>query len=261
MPRVYGITIPAGVEVIYNKTLKMYDFRVHCNIGKNRRFMPRSRKLRLRSFTKLYQVANAWHSLSGAQKDAWYSAADSVGLRGYSLWTQDKIYRLINNIVGNATPSIYHQYKVGKIDIGGVATNTEIRQHHVTPISLPADFKISYKGDLTASGGSPSVKAILRTLRYSGGQNIVEDHEIDLTLSQAWETLELNIPVKQGIMAEWDIIIKLIDVTGELLFDNVFVEFDGEVKTFDPFCSDVTDNWQKTDVPAGVSFESIYPAL
>ena len=91
MVRVYGITIPAGIEVIYNKTLKMYDISVHCNIGKNRRFMTRRMRLNLRDWSKLTGVANAWHALSGAEQAAWYTAADAQGTNGYSLYTQDKI--------------------------------------------------------------------------------------------------------------------------------------------------------------------------
>lgn len=259
MPRVYGITIPAGLEIVYNRTLKMYDIQVHCNVGKNRRFMPREQKYRLQEFSKLLQVAYAWSLMTQPQKDAWYIAGDVIGLNGYALYTQDKVYRLMNGIGGDAVPSVLHQYLVGRLNINAPASTARIIEHHVTPISLPADLSISYKSNLTSVGGGASATVTLRTLRMTGGQNIWEDHVINLSLSHVWENLTLNIPTKVGIMTEWEVIIELTDVIGELLFDNVIVQFDAEIKTWDPFCNEVTQYWIPDDVSEDVDFESVYP--
>lgn len=259
MPRVYGITLPAGIEIIYSKTLKMYDITVNCNVGKNRRFVSREMKYNLKQFSKLYDVAFAWSFFNQTQKDAWYTAAQAIDVNGYSLYTQDKIYRIMNSIPGNATPSTYHQYLVGRLNIDAPEDHAVVTQYHVTAISLPATLAVSYKTNFTAVGPNPSVRFILRTLRYSGGKNITEEAEMTIPLVQDWDRQTIMVDPKQGTMGEWSIEIQAVDVIGELLFDNVFVNFDGDVRSWDPLCDDVTQYWIPTDVSPDVTFESIYP--
>ena len=258
MARVYGITIPAGLEIIYNRTLKMYDVSVFCNIGKNRRFLTRRTRYNLKQFTKLFSVAYAWNALAQAVKDAWYAAGDASGINGYALFTQDKIYRIMNSLAGTATPSIYHQYKIGHIEIGSPANSAKLTENFITPFALPADLTISYKSDLAADGADPYAKIIFKTLRFYSGRNIDESHEINLDLIHAWEKKTLNIPVKDGILGNWSISIELNDVTGDLYFDNVNLEFNGTIQNHDPFCDFFPKYWAQDDVGNGVSVESIY---
>lgn len=258
MARVYGITIPAGLEIIYNRTLKMYDVAVFCNVGKNRRFLCRRTKYNLKQFTKLFSVAYAWNALSQAVKDAWYSAGDASGINGYALYTQDKIYRIMNSLAGSATPSVYHQYKIGHIKIESPANSAKLTEQHITACVLPADLKISYRSNLTASGGSPSAKIIFKTLRFYSGQNIEEEHEISLDLIHAWETKNLNIPVKDGIMGNWSISVELNDVIGDLYFDNLNLTFNATIQNHDPFCDFFPKYFIQDDVGSGVTVESIY---
>ena len=75
-----GITIPAGLEIYYNKTLKMYDFSLFCNIGKNPRFMTRSRYYRLKEISYLFQIARSWSEFGSAEKQAWLDAGDIPGM-------------------------------------------------------------------------------------------------------------------------------------------------------------------------------------
>jgi len=258
MARVYGITIMPGLEIIFNKTLKMYDFAVFCNIGKNRRFTTRKRKWFLRNITKLFLNATRWAALDQAEQDAWYTAGDTIGLNGYSLFTQDTVYRLMNSLVGSATPSIYHTYKIGHIKIESLANSAQLTESHITPLTLPVDLKISYRSNLSSDGANPYAKIIFKTLRFYSGRNIEETHEISLDLIHGWETKNLNIPVKDGIMGNWSIIIKLNDVTGNLYFDNILVEFLGTIQNRDPFCEHFPKYWRKDDVGDGVTVESIY---
>ncbi len=258
MARVYGITIPAGLEIIYNRTLKMYDISVFCNIGKNRRFLTRRRRYNLKQFTKLFSVAYAWSALAQAVKDAWYTAGGASGINGYSLYTQDRIYRIMNSIAGSATPSIYHQYKIGHIKIDSPANSAKLTERHITAVILPSDLKISYRSNLAADGANPYAKIIFKTLRFYSGKNIEEEHEISLDLIHAWETKDLNIPGKDGIMGNWSISIVLNDVTGDLYFDNINLEFSGTIQNRDPFCDFFPKYWTQDDVGAGVDVESIY---
>ena len=165
----------------------------------------------------------------------------------------------MNGLVASSNPSIYHQYLVGHISLGGSAKNCTVTQHHVTAISLPGVMKISYKTDLVADGLDPYCKCILRYIRYSGGQNIYDEQEINIPLSHDWDRQTLNIEVPEGIIGEWDIRLELCDVQGDFWFDNVMLEYSADIQSWDPFCENVKKYWVDTDVPAGVTLESIYP--
>ena len=258
MVRVYGITIPPGIEIVYNRTLKMYDINVFCNVGKNRRFLSRKSRYNLKNFTKLYSVASSWNALSEAAKDAWYTAGNVSGINGYALYTQDRIYRLMNSIAGSATPSIFHQYKVGYVKIESPANSAKLTENHITGLILPATLKLSYRSNFSASGGNPYAKLIFKSLRFFSGQNIEETQEINIDLSAGWKTEDITIAVKEGILGAWSISFEFNDVTGDLYFDNLFAEFNATIQNHDPFCDFFPKYFIKDDVGTGVTVKSIY---
>lgn len=149
MPLLMGITLPAGIEIVYNKAIRMYDISFFCNVGKNPQFFPRSKFYTLREITYLYQIAYIWSTFSEAQKTAWATAAEVMGQHGYNLYVQDKSYRLKHGIAGEATPSIYHQFTVGHIYIPAPASQAEIVQHNNRRVNFPANFELCYKTNLT----------------------------------------------------------------------------------------------------------------
>ena len=259
MALVMGITLPAGVDIIYNKTLKMYDISVMCNVGKNPRFFPRSKKLTLREVTYLYQIAYAWSLLSEEIKAQWNQAADVLGWHGYNLYVQDKSYRLKNGIGGDATPSIYHQYLVGHLNISAPASSALIAQYNSRRVNFPATFGLSFKTDLVASGPQPSARFKFTWTRYYVGENIESTEVIELPLVSGWTNEIKSITQYKGIRGRWRVELELVDVTGDIWFDNVEVLYSGEVKINDPFCDDVVKWWKGESLPEGVTFETIYP--
>ena len=259
MALVMGITLPAGVDIIYNKTLKMYDISVMCNVGKNPRFFPRSKKLTLREVTYLYQIAFAWAQLSEEIKAQWNQAADVLGWHGYNLYVQDKSYRLKNGIGGDATPSIHHQYLVGHLNISAPASSALIAQYNSRRVNFPATFGLSFKTDLAASGPQPSARFKFTWTRYYVGENIESTEVIELPLVSGWTNEIKSITQYKGIRGRWRVELELVDVTGDIWFDNVEVLYSGEVKINDPFCDDVVKWWKGESLPEGVTFETIYP--
>ena len=259
MALVMGITIPAGLEIIYNKTIKMYDISVFCNVGRNPRFFPRAKKIKLREITYLFALAQAWANLSDSVKEDWNFAGNILGWHGYNLWVQDKSYRIKNSIAGNADPSAYHQFKVGHLKVEAPASSAEIRQIHSHPFTWPCSFETCFKTNLTASGGSPSIKLRFHYLHYAEGKNIGVEEEINLPLISGWDKLKKWLSQISAIIGTWRLDLVLTDVVGDVWFDDVYVTYGGSIETDDPDCNDVTGFWYNYNVPAGVTFESVYP--
>jgi len=254
-----GITLPPGIEVIYNRTLRMYDISVLCNVGKAPRFFPRARDQNMRDITYLFAIAQVWSGFTEQQKLDWKSAGEIVGQAGYNLFVQDKAYRIKNDIGGNATPSIHHQYLVGHIKIEAPANSASIIQYNSRRIFFPATFGISYKTDLTADGGDPYAKLRFTWTRYTNGLNVEAVQEISIPLNNVWDTQELAITELEGIKGQWKVELVLNDVTGDIWFDNIMVTYGGEIKNNDPYCVDVETWWEILDAGEGVTFETIYP--
>lgn len=258
MPRVYGITIPAGIEIIYNKSLKMYDISVMCNVGKNVHYLTRSQKYTLRGLSKLFEVAYRWSALSQAQKDAWYIAGDPSGMNGYALFTQDTIYRYLNGLIGLATPSIYHQYFIGHVEIEAPATSCLAVEYHDTPLSFPCTMSVNYRSNLVSTGPGSFAKLTFQWLRLFSGKNYNERQSIDFGLVDAWQTKQISITQQPGVIGTWALVLELYNVTGNLYIDNLSVEYDGTIQNVDFECDVFPESFIEEDVGSGVTLESIY---
>lgn len=254
-----GITLPAGVDIIYNKTLRMYDISFFCNIGKNPQFFPRSTFYTLKEITYLFQIAYIWNALSDSVKNDWNLAANVTGQHNYNLFVQDKSYRLKYGIAGNADPSLYHQFTVGRINIADPASSACFAQYNTRKVVFPCSFEMCFKTNLVASGANPSAKLKFTWTRYYQGQNIEVVETIDLSLVSGWDKKKKWVTPQSGIRGKWRIEIELIDVTGDLWFDNAMVEYSGEIKVNDPYCLDVVKWWKNVNPAEGVTFNTIYP--
>ena len=259
MPRIMGITIPAGLEIYYNKTLKMYDISLYCNIGKNPRFLSRSRYYKLKEISYLFAIAGSWSEFTDGIRQNWLDAGDVPGMNGYNLFVQDQSHRIKNVIGGFADPSLFHQYLVGHVNLSGSATSLIIKQSKNDKPTFPFNFQLSRKSALTSVGGDPYVKLILYLNRYYGGQNLTDEHVIDIPLSSTWATQNYNVPLPLGVPANWEIYLALNDVQGDLWLDNVWVTYDGVINNTDPDCDEVDLSWERISVPEGSLVESVYP--
>lgn len=259
MALVMGITLPAGIDIIYNKTLRMYDISVMCNVGKNPRFFPRSKKYTLREITYLFDIAYSWSQLSDETKDEWNFASNIIGQHGYNLYVQDKSYRKKHGLPGDATPSIYHQYLVGHINIAYPATSALITQYNSRRVNFPASFELCFKTDLTVVGGDPYCRLKFTWTRYYRGENIESTETLNIPLTSGWDKLKKWITYYKGIRGKWRLELELNDVIGDIWFDNVIVEYSGEIKVNDPFCMDVVYWWEATNLSEYVTFETVYP--
>ena len=259
MALVMGITLPAGIDIVYNKTLRMYDISVFCNVGKNPRFPPRDRKFQLREISYLFSIAYVWAYLSDEVKAQWAAAGEVVFQHGYNLYVQDKSYRLKNGIGGEPSPSVYHQYLVGHLGVGAPATAALFAFYYNHRVNFPATFELCYKSNLSASGANPYARLNFIWTRYYRGANIENTETIEIPLVSGWTKQQKSITSLPGIRGKWRLEIELHDVVGDLWFDNVEVIFSGEIKNLDPFCLEVEKYWKAVIAGAGVSFSSVYP--
>lgn len=254
-----GITLPAGIEIIYNKQIKMYDISVFCRVGKNPRFFPRSKFYTLREITYLFQIAYAWSFFTDEEKDEWSFAGNIIGQHGYNLYVQDKSYRIKNEIGGNATPSIYHQYLVGHLKVESPASGALIAQYNSRRVNFPASFEINFKTNLVSAGADPYARLKFTWTRYYTGQNIESMEVIEIPLVSGWDKLKKWVTYYKGIRGKWRLELELNDVTGDIWFDNIWAFYSGEIKINDPYCEDVVKWWEGVSLPDGVTFESVYP--
>lgn len=175
------ITIPAGLDLQYNRVIQSGDRFIYPHVKVKRLFTSRSRKKGLSQKSLLVSLAPVWNAFDSTTKNAWNLAGAECGLTGFKLFVQDTSVRIVNNISGYATPSTLYQSKVGKIAIESPAIGLTILQLHPQSyyvsrkvsgtrsqyepklvqenLSLPVDIAISYKSDLTALSDTPFIIA------------------------------------------------------------------------------------------------------
>lgn len=259
MALLMGITLPAGWDIIYNRTLRKYDISVMCNVGKNTIWFPRKKFVQLKEITYLFQIAYAWSAKTEDQKAEWNYAANVIGQHNYNLYVQDKSYRIKNGIAGDATPSLYHQYLVGHISIAEPANACTLAQYNTHRIIFPCSFETCIKTALVASGDNPSVKLKLIWTRYYMGANIEETETINIPLITDWDKVKKYVESKKGVKGRWRILLEAIDVRGDIWFDNFIVQYGGQVRTNDAYCLDVV-KWYRVENPAeGITLSTVYP--
>jgi hypothetical protein len=259
MARVMGITLPAGWDIIYNKTLKMYDISVLCNVGKNPRWLPRAKFYNLKEITYLFSIAYAWGLMSNDDKELWNYASNVIGQHNYNLYVQDKSYRIKNGISGNAIPSLYHQFTVGHINISSPATSAKIAQYNFTKVLFPASHELCFHTNLISAGANPFVRCSFIYNRYTSGSTIEDVQTLELPLISGWDKAKQWIVRHAGSIGRWRVELELNDVTGDIWFDNMIVEYSGEIKLNDPYCLDVVKWWKGENIGEGVTFETTYP--
>ena len=259
MAKLYGITLPAGWDIIYNKTLKMYDISVMCNVGLNPRWQPRARFVALKEISYLFTIAQTWGALTADQKSEWNFAANVIGTHNYNLYVQDKSYRIKHAITGDATPSLYHQYLVGYIDNMLSLYVQKLTQYNFTKLVFPCSVEICVQGDFARYGGDGYLRINFIYNLYIHGQTIEVKKSMDIEPS-VWDKYKMWIdPPVAGKVGKWRIEIEWWHCFGAFWFDNVIVEYGGEIRTLDPFCENVVQYWKREGTVINGNFSTVYP--
>lgn len=292
MAKTSYLTITAGLEDLYYSGLKSGDRFQYARVVRNDTLITKARKKGLTQKSMLPQIAEIWATFTNEQKQAWADAGKVCSLTGWQLFVQDQCIRIRNEIVGSATPSLFHQSWVGKLKIVEPATELKIGQYHPSsywvekkvggkkgmyqPVQinegfgLPLELSISYKSDLTSQGAGSFAKFYARIYNSYQGKDDGVVLEIPLDFNANWKTQTALIENLRGTILGYDLFIHLYNLRGEVLIDNIKATHTGTNWARDPFCKniDITftrafyqipKHWVAITLPNGAEFDSVYP--
>lgn len=292
MGKVGYIDLDTAQEEAYFGALTAGDRFIAPRVRRKVSLMSVRRKKGVSQRSLLPVCADVWNTFTTEEKEAWTTAGAYCNLTGWKLFVKDKCARIINDIAGNATPSVYHQALVGELKIESPADELKIFQPHpyqyfisqkvtghkgmYAPVSvneklvLPLQIGLSYKSDLsvTEAGGYAKFYAIVRRLYQ--GNNLEQVLEIDLDLSHDWQTETATLSSLLGQYTSYSLYFHLYKVRGTLLIDNLKAIHSTTNWVRDPFCNDihadftrafyqVPKHWTALIIPDGSFFESVYP--
>jgi hypothetical protein len=261
MAKTIGTTIYGGLIALerrVNRRIFKKDYGIY---AKKRLLWRRGERAALPDMSYFYDASAAWNLLSDEVKGDWETAAIECAMSGYNLFLQDKIYRLKNEIAGNATPSVYHQYKVGQITISPSAGHFLFRQVGSDIFSSAPSVVFNYKADLTSENGGGEYIKVRLSYRYLDGEEMkVETAEKSLNLSQAWVDDTFSLDYYDNQTGYFELEIEGDLVNGTFLIDNIRITTDEGIPSRDPNCNRFERFYHALICPVGVVGESAYPA-
>lgn len=260
MPLVSETTIGGGLvsrDALAVKRFSLLERRV---VAKKRVVYSRGELKALPGRSLLSQVGEAWGLLSQAEKDAWSAAGAIVSMSGFNLFTQDKVYRIKHDIEGNATPSLYHQYLIGHLNIAEGSGDVLLRQVGFSVVSFPATLYLRRKLALSADPSNGEFIKVRFKYDYDeGGGVLTQSDELSLSLTDSWGSESLGITEHTGATGDWEFEIETHALKGDFYFDDFYVLGASGVITKDMYCEKVVKKWGLVEYPAGALIETLYP--
>lgn len=292
MAIVGALDIPPELIEAFRRLMSSTSNRSSGAIRKSGYIPSRAQIVKLTTRSLLPQIKNAWDSLSPTQQTAWKSAAAVTSMNGWNLFVQDTAYRIKYGIPGLATPSLLHQYKVGRIEIASPAQKVVLAQFHpnkyyvskkmrgntsqredvavIEKLNLPLEVGCSFRSNLTAVSGNPKVKFYAIVYSSYQGRTIETQTGFDIPLTSGWTSQTTTITDVIGVSRDYTLWIELDGVRGWLEWDNVVSRHTGTNWARDKRCSDVDNeltilnyqiekSWEEQFLPTGTGFDSVYP--
>lgn len=286
------LVIPPELLVLWAKLFDVSDNRKRGAVRKFGYLLSRKKKLDVTTRSLLPQISELKKALTPEQVVAWKAASLASGQNYYSLFVQDTSYRIKYGIAGVATPSIYHAYKVGRIEINSPASVVKLIQYHppkywvnkkmrgdttmredvavYEKLVLPLKIAISYRANLTATTGTPRVKFYAIIKSSYQGRTIETESACELSLVTGWTRAEVTTTEVIGVARSYDLHINIDGARGMFEFDNVSAYHTGTNFARDKRCNDVNNtltrvnfqiekSWEEILLPAGSAFDSVYP--
>lgn len=293
MAQVGSLDVPPELLELMRGLITATSNRVTGSVRKAGYIPSKAQANRLTQRSLLPQIKELWGALSAPQQAAWKAAAATTSMNGWNLFVQDTAYRLKYGIPGIATPSLLHQFKVGRIEIAAPAERVLLAQYHPAKywvskkmrgpttiredvaiyetLTLPLLIATSYRCNLVPT--REDYKARFYAIIYSSYQGRTIETEIgfDFDIESDWtrDTAELTEVI--GIVRSYNLWIELDGVRGWFEWDNVVAQHTGTNYARDRRCTDVNNtltkvnyqiekSWEEQFLPAGTAFDSVYPA-
>ena len=291
MARTSYIDIAPEVEEDFWKNITPIDRFTYSRVGYRNTLLSVKRKNGISQRSLLPWLSTLWATLSTEQKAVWSLAGAELNLTNWKFFVQEMAARRVNDISGIPVPNVLHQSWIGQINIVSPATEAQIIQTHprnyyikkkvtgtkslYSPVliteafSLPLEISINYKSNLTSQGAGSFAKFYARVWYSYQGVDKYEFLEIPLDFIHDWQNATATLTNIIGQVIGYNLYIHLYNLRGDLFFDNVKAEHNGQNWVRDPFCKDinqgftrnyyqVSKHWTGLITPPGVLFESVY---
>lgn len=289
--KVSYVDIPVEVTADYWRQLTPQDRYTFSRVSKKINLQSRKRKAGVSGRSLLPQIATLWEGLTQGEKDDWTVAGGYSGLNGWRLFVKDTSARIINELSGSASPSVFHQAWTGQLHIEAPADELKIAQYHpafyyvyrkktgtksqyepvkVTEfLTLPLELEVSYKNELVSGGAGSFAKLYANVWSLYQGRDISTLCEVSLLGAGGWQSGGATISSVVGQPIRYDLFIHIYKMTGDLFVDNIRAEHGGQNWVRDTYCDDINQgftrayyqiakHWTGVVAPEGTWFESIY---
>lgn len=291
MAKTEYVDITPGLANSYFTNLRSGDRFVYSRVLKKILVYSRKKKKGLSARSLLPQISALWSALSDEEKLNWSDAGECTNLNGWRLFVQDTSARIINEMSGVATPSLFHQSWVGNLHIESPATQMQIVQYHprnywvskkvpgkkgmyqpvlvTEDLALPFVLSLNYKSNLSDCGANAFAKCYVKFWYSYQGVNRYHESSIDLDDVTDWKSESVTLTTLVSYVVRYDIYFHIFNKRGDVFFDNVSAFHSGQNWARDPFCLDINQgftrafyqipkHWSGVILPDGSSFNSVY---
>ena len=257
----------AEISGLYNSA-RVSDRFSFSRVVKKNVFLSPEKIAILKNRSYLKSLAAIWKNFSPAEKLAWKNVDPRDRKNGWQVFVKDQSLRFKTGLSGFSTPNQFHQASVGTINIESGAGRYMIKQSHpntyfvqrriagkkgmLESVKIREDFylplvlSLSYKTNFVADGDNPYCKFYARIISHYQGRDIETDLLIDMPLITNWrndEFIEFNV---LGVARYYDLYFDLNNVSGNVFFDNIKAEHNGQNWVRDWQCDKIEQNFTRT---------------
>ena len=286
-----GLTVPDELIQLFRKLVQVSDVNRFGSVASKGHFLSAEKKLSVSTRSLLPQISALWAALSPAEKLQWKAAANESNYNQWNLFVQDTAYRLKYGLPGLATPSLLHQYKVGKLSIAAPAYGATLAQYHPNRyykmkkvrgtkglyeevaidelFVLPLTIGLSYKSELTSLSENSYARFYTKIQSSYQGRTLESVEGFDLDFNTDWRRDQIAVVDVIGKARSYSLWLEFSDIRGDFFWDNVESRHSGVNYARDFRCNDVNNelsrinfqiekSWEEEFLPTGSSFDSVY---
>lgn len=287
------LEVPPELLELFRKLLSSTDTRRRGAVRKHGYLQSRQQVTKLTTRSLLPQISDLRAGLTPAEIDQWKAAAAANSQNWWNLFVQDTAYRIKYGLPGLATPSLLHQYKVGRVEINAPADKVILKQYHpykyyvnkkkrgnttqrhdvavFEKLVLPLEIEASYRCQLVPQKEDYSARFYAEIISSYQGRNIYTQAGFDFDINSDWTRGTAVINEVTGVVRSYNLYIELDGVRGWLEWDNVVARHTATNWARDWRCTDVNNeltranfqieaSWEEQVLPNGSAFDSVYPA-